>query len=103
MLTAHIDDLTTEASAPLDRLVDISLQANRTNSLQTKKLLMKRFEVKANFLMEQLGLVESLFEDATGLLPKPEQAIRNSRVAIGFLRKLSPHAVAAAKSLESER
>ena len=102
LLTAHIDDLTAEASAPLDRLVDIALQANRTSNLQTKRLLMKRFDAKANFLTQQLNSVERLFGSVAASLVQPEKSVRSAGAAIGFLKKLSPHAVAAAKSLESE-
>lgn len=101
MLTAHIDDLTAEASAPIDRLVDISLQANRTSSL-AKQLLMNKFEAMATYLVDQLNLVERLFNDSAGLLSQQEPAIRNSGGAIVFLKKLTPHAVGAAKSLESK-
>lgn len=102
LLTAHIDDLTAEASVPLDRLVDLSLQANRASSLQAKKMLMKKFEGKATTLLNQLNTVGRLFSDATSPLSNPEPAVRNSGAAISFLKKLSPHAVGAAKSLESK-
>ena len=36
---AHIDALTAEVAAPLDRLVDIALQASKTTSLAKQHLL----------------------------------------------------------------
>lgn len=100
LLTAHIDDLTVEASAPLDRLVDISLQANRTSG-QAKQHLLSRFETKATFLNKQLELVERLFNEATGDISHPEKSIVSGKAALGFLKKLTPHAVGAAKFLAS--
>lgn len=101
LLTAHIDDLTAEASAPLDRLVDLSLQANRTSGLP-KQLLMKKFDDMATYLTDQLDCVSKLFADRTRSLPSlKEPSLRSSDAAIEFLRKLTPHAIGAAKSLES--
>lgn len=99
LLTAHIDDLTAEASAPLDRLVDLSLQANRTSG-QARQLLMDKFEGMAMYLTEQLDLVQNLFGESTQSPSHPEVAVKSAETAIGFLKKLTPHAVGAAKSLE---
>ena len=79
--------------------MDLSLQANRTSGL-TVQLLMKKFEVMATYMREQLDLVLKLFDDSTQSLSNPEQSVRNSKAAIGFLKKLTPHAIGAAKSLE---
>ena len=58
LVTAHIDALTAKVSAPLDRLVDIALQASRTSS-KAKQHLMERFEKKATFLTNQLDVVRA--------------------------------------------
>ena len=100
-MTAHVDDLTAETSAPLDRLVDISLQANRTSG-RTKELLLSKFEAMATYLTSQLNQVDRLFEDATQYVGNRDPAVGNAGAAIGFLKKLTPHAVGAAKGLESE-
>ncbi len=103
LLTAHIDDLTAEASAPLDRLVDLSLHANRTSGM-AKQLLMKKFDNMAAYLTDQLEHVLKLFADCTQSLANPREiSVRNSEAAISFLKKLTPHAVGAAKSLESKK
>lgn len=101
LLTAHVDDLTAETSAPLDRLVDISLQANRTSGLP-KQLLLNKFEAMATNLSSLLNQVDRLFGDATQPQSHRDQSVDNARAAIGFLKKLTPHAVGAAKGLESQ-
>ena len=104
LLSAHIDDLTTETSAPLDRLMALSLQANETTG-QAHQYLMSKFENKSTLLLEQLEEVWILFEEImkkTVLGQPTEVAISSSRAAIMFLRNLSPHAVEAARNLASE-
>ena len=99
---AHIDDLTAEVAAPLDRLVDLALQASRTTSLAKQHLLTK-FETKASFIREQLGVVNTLYNEATDGLTEREQAVENAAATITFLKKLTPHAVGAARSLASKQ
>ena len=101
LLTAHIDDLTAEVSAPLDRLVDIALQASRTDGM-TKEHLLKQFENKASFLTDQLELVNKLFKEATDSLQVREQPVEKVEISLAFLKKLTPHAVGAARSLASK-
>jgi hypothetical protein len=102
LLTAHVDDLTAQTSAPLDRLVDISLQANRTSG-RTKELLLSKFEAMATGMISQLNQVDRLFEEATKSVSRRRgQSVGNAGAAIDFLKKLTPHAVGAAKALESE-
>ena len=56
LITAHVDGLTAKVSAPLDRLVDIALQASRTSSI-AKQHLLSMFENKAGFMRDQLEVV----------------------------------------------
>ena len=56
LLTAHIDDLTAEVAAPLDRLVSVALQASRTSGM-AKEQLMKNFQSKETFINDQLDEV----------------------------------------------
>ena len=56
LITAHIDELIAKVSAPLDRLVDIALQASRTTSM-AKQHLLGKFEAKASFISDQLEVV----------------------------------------------
>lgn len=56
LITAHIDELIAKVSAPLDRLVDIALQASRTTSM-AKHHLLGKFEAKASFISDQLEVV----------------------------------------------
>ena len=99
LLAAHIDDLTAEVSAPLDRLVDTALQASRTDGL-AKDHLIKQFEQRAAFIADQLQVVHDCFHDATGtrLSGRQEKVER----VISFLKKLTPHVIGAARSLASE-
>lgn len=101
LLTAHIDDLTAEVSAPLDRLVDIALQASRTDGM-AKQHLLKQFENKASFLTDQLEVVNTLFKEATDSLQVREESLEKVDFSLAFLKKLTPHAVGAARSLASK-
>ena len=56
LLTAHIDDLTAEVAAPLDRLVSVALQASRTSGM-AKERLMEQFQSKETFINDQLDEV----------------------------------------------
>ena len=51
LLTAHVDDLTAGVAAPLDRLVDIALQASRTSGI-AKQHLLSQFEGRASYLTD---------------------------------------------------
>ncbi len=99
---AHIDHLTADVAAPLDRLVDLALQASRTTSLAKQHLLTK-FESKASFIVDQLNLVDQLFAEATQDLPaEREQAVDDAAAAVVFLKKVTPHVIGAARSLASK-
>ena len=106
LLTAHIDDLTAGVAAPLDRLVDLALQAGRTSGGPAREHLLNQFESKAAFISEQLGRVGELFSEATMRLQqhggRREPAVEAADTAITFLKRLTPHAVGAARSLSSE-
>ena len=58
LITAHIDALTAKVSAPLDRLVDLSLQASRTSGM-AKQHLLGKFEKRATFISNQLEEVSN--------------------------------------------
>ena len=58
LLTAHIDALTAKVSAPLDRLVEVALQASRTSGM-AKQHLLDKFEKRANFIIDQLQEVDT--------------------------------------------
>jgi len=101
LLTAHIDDLTAEVSAPLDRLVDTALQASRTEG-PAKNLLLNKFEQQASFISEQLQEVNTLFQKAMESEGSKDKRVNKVSRVISFLNKLSPHAIGAARSLTSE-
>ena len=101
LLTAHIDDITAEMSSPLDHLVDVALQASQRSGM-AKQHLMDQFESKASFMSDQLQLVCELFNEATGSVITGEPAIEKADAALVLLKKLTPHAVGAARSLGSE-
>ena len=86
--------------------MELSLAANRTSGL-AKQHLMNKFEEKSSSLLEQLETVETLFNEATMAAEEehqkpPEMAVTTSKVAIGFLRNLTPHAIGAVRYLASE-
>ena len=57
LLTAHIDQLIAKVSAPLDRLLETSLQASRSTCSKARQRLLDRFESRASFLSDQLEVV----------------------------------------------
>lgn len=67
-----------------------------------KQHLMDQFESKASFLSDQLQVVCELFNEATDGVTDADPAIDKAGKAIGFLKKLTPHAIGAARSLASE-
>lgn len=101
LLTAHIDDITAETSSPLDHLVDVALQASQRSGM-AKQHLMDQFESKASFMSDQLQLVSRLFNEATDSVTGRESAIEKADAALVLLKKLTPHAIGAARSLGSE-
>lgn len=88
-------------STPLDHLVEVALQANQRSGM-AKQHLMDQFEKKASFLSDQLQVVCELFNEATDGVTGADPAIDKADKAIGFLNKLTPHAIGAARSLASE-
>lgn len=101
LLTAHIDDLTAEVSAPLDRLVDIALQASRTDR-HVKQHLLKQFENEASFINDQLEEVKQQLKKVIDSRQVKELPLENVEMSLSFLRKLTPHAIGAARSLASK-
>lgn len=101
LLTAHIDDITAEVSSPLDHLVEVALQANQRSGM-ARQHLVDQFESKASFLSDQLEVVSKLFNEAADPVMNGEPAIEKADATIVFLKKLTPHAIGAARSLASE-
>jgi hypothetical protein len=101
LITAHIDGLTAKVSAPLDRLVETALQASRTSS-KAKQHLLDKFEKRADFIRNQLEVVENCFNEATATVEQRDTAMDSAALSVSFLRKLTPHAVGACRSLTSE-
>ena len=100
-LTAHIDDITAEMSSPLDHLVEVALQANQRSGL-AKQHLMDQFESKASFLSDQLEAVCEMFSEVTDQVTVRDPTIEKVNAGLAFLKKLSPHAIGAARSLACE-
>ena len=88
-------------SSPLDHLVDVALQASQRSGM-AKQHLMGQFESKASFMSDQLQLVSELFNEATDSVTVGEPAIEKADAALVLLKKLTPHAIGAARSLGSE-
>ena len=101
LLTAHIDDITAEMSSPLDHLVEVALQASQRSGM-AKQHLMDQFESKASFMSDQLQVVCELFNEATDPVTSGEPAIEKADEALALLKKLTPHAIGAVRSLASE-
>lgn len=67
-----------------------------------KQHLMDQFESKASFLSDQLDAVCELFHETTDPVTDREAAIDRANAALDFLKKLTPHAIGAARSLACE-
>jgi hypothetical protein len=60
------------------------------------------FENKASFIRDQLDVVDSCFQEAVATVQESETALDSAATCISFLKKLTPHAVGACRSLASE-
>ena len=104
LITAHIDGLIAKVAVPLDRLVDIALQASRTSSI-AKQHLLGVFENKASFIRDQLEQVsmhgnsqfsemfssssqqvDSCFQEAVANVQESETALDSAATCISFLK-----------------
>ena len=72
LLTAHIDDLTAEVAAPMDRLVSVALQASRTDGM-AKDHLLTQFDKKAGYITDKME--EITYAQCTVLHYWPPSAI----------------------------
>lgn len=102
LLTAHVDELIAEVAAPLDRLVDIALQASRTSKGPAKELLLRQFEQRASFINDQLRTVGKLFHTTVDPIEGRGRRVAKINQSLSFLEKLTPHVIGAARSLSSE-
>ena len=101
MLTALVDDLTAEASAPVDRLAGAALAVSKAE-------LGERIQQQSNFEMQADELKTSVARVRTHASKAVENSrytskVRHVRVTGDFIDRLTPQVIAAARALAGEK
>ena len=101
MLTALVDDLTAEASAPVDRLAGAALAVSKAE-------LGERIQQQSNFEMQADELKASVARVRTHASKAVENSrhtskVRHVRVTGDFIDRLTPQVIAAARALAGEQ
>ena len=101
MLTALVDDLTAEASAPVDRLAGAALAVSKAE-------LSERIQQQSNFEMQADELKASVARVRTHASKAVENSrhtskVRHVRVTGDFIDRLTPQVIAAARALAGEK
>ena len=101
LLTALVDDLTAEASAPVDRLAGAALAVSKAE-------LGERIQQQSNFEMQADELKASVARVRTHASKAVENSrhtskVRHVRVTGDFIDRLTPQVIAAARALAGEK
>ncbi|XP_065919621.1 vinculin-like [Dysidea avara] len=102
LLTTHVDDLISRMAAPLSKLVGIAVAISKTESETTKQHLMNQFAAISDHLSQHVGVLETTF-DQTVLSVHKDSTVNSAGASIKILRKLTPHSIAAARSLTDDQ
>ena len=97
LLTALIDDLTAEASAPVDRLAGAALAVSKAE-LGERKEQQRDFEMQADELKARVARVRTHASKAVEN-SRHASKVRTVRVTGDFIDRLTPQVIAAARAL----
>ena len=100
MLTALVDDLTAEASAPVDRLAGAALAVSKAE-LGERIQQQSRFEMQADELKARVARVRTHASKAVEN-SRHASKVRTVRVTGDFIDRLTPQVIAAARALAGE-
>ena len=85
-------------ATPLNKLYSIAVTINKTQSDTTKQHLVNQFAQMSDGLQENMNTLEAVF-DETVAGAYNSKAINAASASIKIIGKLTPRAIAAAKSL----
>lgn len=88
-------------AAPLSKLVGIAVAISKTQSEATKQHLTNQFAGISDHLIQRTGVVETTFDQAVAIAHK-DITVNSAGASIKVLRKLTPHCIAAARSLTGQ-
>ena len=100
LLTALVDDLTAEASAPVDRLAGAALAVSKAD-LGERIQQQSRFEMQADELKARVARVRTHASKAVEN-SRHASKVRTVRVTGDFIDRLTPQVIAAARALAGE-
>ena len=100
LLTALVDDLTAEASAPVDRLAGAALAVSKAE-LGERIQQQSRFEMQADELKARVARVRTHASKAVEN-SRHASKVRTVRVTGDFIDRLTPQVIAAARALAGE-
>ena len=100
LLTALVDDLTAEASAPVDRLAGAALAVSKAE-LSDRPQHESHFEMQAQELAARVARVTTHASQAVEQ-SRVASKVRNVRVTGDFIDRLTPQVIAAARALAGE-
>ena len=100
MLTALVDDLTAEASAPVDRLAGAALAVSKAEPGE-KIQQQSNFEMQADELKARVARVRTHASKAVEN-SRHTSKVRYVRVTGDFIDRLTPQVIAAARALAGE-
>ena len=97
MLTALVDDLTAEVSAPVDRLAGAALSVSRADT-SGRFEQQKHFAEQARELTNRVTRVRDHAREAVDR-SRNSNKVRTVRVTGDFIERLTPQVIAAARAL----
>lgn len=97
LLTALVDDLTANVSAPVDRLAGAALAVTKADS-QQRLFMTREFEIQARELTSRVAKVRS---QASKAIEQSNHVgnVRNVRVTCDFIDRLTPQVIGSARDL----
>ena len=93
-----MDDLVSNMAAPLSKLYSIAVTINKTESRTTKQHLVNQFAQMSDRLQENVNMLEAVFNKTVSSVYNND-VINAAGASIKIIETLTPHAIAAAKSL----
>lgn len=85
-------------TAPLNELYSIAVTISKTESHTTKQHLVSQFVQMSDSLQENVNMLEAVFNETVSGVSNND-VINAAGASIKLVEKLTPHAVAAARSL----
>ena len=88
--------------APLSKLYSIAVIINKTEWHTTKQHLVNQFAQMSDGLQEHMNMLEAVFNETVSGVDNND-TIKTAGASIKIIKKLTPHAISAARSLIGKR